>query len=475
MDAGLVNGLSSMVAATPSKTPTSSTKENSTNVVPAASTPVVDTVEISSQTQSKAKVFDPTAVDGPYEQKHIGGALATSSAIDGFNGWEAMLKNAFGIENGGDRNDMPVIHAYNPVDYSPNGIGPGAGLRAANQLTSEQRNLIANIYVYCHDNGLDYTLAVAMTSGLTPKAWDKLDGGMYADDALALSNPTLHIYSPDGRPGFATNNEFQAKVDSVVLKTFASDAAKDSLINKRMMDLAFTSRIGGPGNDLNWVQGVQKLVYAYSKNHSENPESPSATSTLEGQRYMQWRQMHMNVWDAIEKIAKEDPTSFEATGNPNAPNLSEKTNYLGNAVKNFEDKYAQRTAGIIGSLSEGQKNILGVMYELAKGKGGAEMSKVDALAKAFASSNFVEVMLLPGRGKDGTSTMNLLDMLVWTKDVPNQAEFLQRVLNHRNAASIAKIEEKQGINLGGATVGSVEQSAVAAKAGQTLPHIDAEA
>ena len=241
-----------------------------------------------------------------------------------------------------------------------------------------------------------------------------------------------------------------------------------------MMELAFTSRTGGPSNDLNWVQSVQKLVYAYSKNHSENPESPSATSTLEGQRYMQWRQMHINVWDAIEKIAKEDPTSFEATGNPNAPNLSEKTNYLGSAVNSFEDKYAQRTAGIIGSLSEGQKNILGVMYELAKDKGDAEMSKVDALAKAFATSNFVEVMLLPSKDKDGKSATNLLDMLAWTKDVPNQAEFLQSVLNHKNEAAIAKIKEKQGIDLGSATV-RMEQPAVAAKSVQTPPHIDAEA
>lgn len=473
MDAGLVNGLSSMVASTLPKSSTSATKSDPFTVSTVASTPVVDTVEISSLAQSAAKVFDPTAVDGPFEQKHVGGALATSSAIDGYNGWEEMLKNSFGIENGGDRNDMPVIYAYNPVDYSPDGIGPGAGFKAANQLTNEQRNFIANIYVYCHDNGLDSQLAVSITSSLMPQYWDHVEGGMYGAAELTYTSG-MHIYSPDGRPGSATNNAYQSQIDSVVLETFSSDAAKDSLISTRAMEHAFTSRFGEIENHLDWVKGIQKLVYAYSKDHSDNPGGSPAINTPEGQKYMQWRQMKIRAYDAMDKIAKEDPTSFEATGDRNAPNLSEKVNYLRDGIKSFEGKYAERASGFVGSLSDGQKNILGALYELAEGKGDKEMSKVDALAKAFATSNFMEVMLLPGKDKDGNSTTNLLDMLVWTKDVPNQADFLQAVLNKKNEAAIAKVEEKLGIDLGGAKVNADKPSATT-KTVETPAHIDTEA
>lgn len=96
------------------------------------------------------------------------------------------------------------------------------------------------------------------------------------------------------------------------------------------------------------------------------------------------------------------------------------------------------------------------------------MKKVDTLAKTFTTANFMEVMLLPGKDKDGKSTTNLLDMLVWMKDVPNHADFLQSVLNKKNEAAIAKVEEKLGIDLG-------------SKAGLNKPttatsaHIDTEA
>ncbi|WP_249290459.1 hypothetical protein [Mobiluncus mulieris] len=98
MDAGLVNGLGAGVA------------------VSRGQVPVMDTVEITGvkpASGSTPMVFDPTAVAGSFEQKHIGGVLATSSAIDGYNGWETMLKHLFGIQNGGDKSDIPVIPSFN--------------------------------------------------------------------------------------------------------------------------------------------------------------------------------------------------------------------------------------------------------------------------------------------------------------------------------------------------------------------------
>ena len=51
-------------------------------------------------------------------------------------------------------------------------------------------------------------------------------------------------------------------------------------------------------------------------------------------------------------------------------------------------------------------------------------------------------MLLPGKDKDGKDTTSLLDMLVWTKDVPNQARFLQAAFDKKNEAALARVQER---------------------------------
>ncbi|MCI6584811.1 MAG: hypothetical protein MSC45_07070 [Mobiluncus sp.] len=394
MDAGLVNGLSSMVASTLPKSSMSSAKD-SASAVSTVSTPVIDTVEISSQTQSAAKVFDPTAVDGSYEQKHIGGALATSSAKDGFNGWEAMLKDMFGIENGGDRNDMPVIYRFNPYDQSPDGRGPGAGYVLANQLTNQERNFIANVYVYAHDNGLDTDIARTVGGGILNKtlASDN-DAYSVAENAFAKG---LHVYALN-RPSYSLDNEEQAEIDSVVLETLSSNAIKDSLITAEVRDELFASRPGDTGT-LDRMRGIQQLIYAYSEKYSDGSASSDGVSSSEAKRYISWRENMVKGWDAWEDIRASDPQSFEATGDPDAPNA--KTNQVlldlfgKDSSENLSvfDKYAQRVDYVASSLNDDQKSTLGMLYKLAEGKDSkAALAKVDQLAGAMAAMNYMNKM-----------------------------------------------------------------------------------
>lgn len=141
--------------------------------------PIVDTVEISSTTPQQAPqkaVFDPTATNGTYAQKHVCGELATSSAIDGYDGWAAMLRHCFGMTENLDRTDIPVIPRFSSLDRSVDGYGLAAGYIPANALTNEQRNLIANLFVYAHDHGMSedgavHSLASAMVDIATRGSW----------------------------------------------------------------------------------------------------------------------------------------------------------------------------------------------------------------------------------------------------------------------------------------------------------------
>ena len=182
------------------------------------------------------------------------------------------------------------------------------------------------------------------------------------------------------------------------------------------------------------------------------------------QRYIAFHEAGKAQWQGILDEAKQP--SSGVSGIPGVPGGVSK---VSSDPKEVFAKYADRLEGLADALNDSQKATLGMMYKLASEKGGeGSMKKVDALAKAFATANFMEVMLLPGKNKDGKSTTNLLAMLVWTKDVPNKADFLQSVLNKKNEAAIAKVEEKLGIDLG-------------SKAGLNKPttatssHIDTEA
>ena len=94
MDAGLVNGLGAGVAGSLPRRSVGESRGSASvsdagTAVSRGQSPIVDMVEITGvkpASGSTSAVFDPTAVDGPFEQKHIGGVLATSSAIDGYNG-----------------------------------------------------------------------------------------------------------------------------------------------------------------------------------------------------------------------------------------------------------------------------------------------------------------------------------------------------------------------------------------------------
>lgn len=475
MDAGLVNGLSSMVASALPKSSTSSTKNDGSAVSSAVKTPVADTVEISSQAQSVAKVFDPTSADGPYEQKHIGGDLATSSAKDGYNGWEAMLKYMFGIQNGGDKSDMPVISKFSYMGVGPNTVSEG--YVPANQLTNKERNLIANMFVYAHDQGMS---EISVRNIVASSVWTS-DQIYHVQDFNATwdapMDESLHIPNLQGRaatveyvrqgsvkpPVWFSQPE---EVTQTIVDTLSSSALTDNLIPSQWIENSYGIETWGDfGHDsIDYYKEEQRLIFAYSPSHASGSVAEKGMQSAAAQRYIAFHEAGKAQWQGILDEAKQP--SSGVSGIPGAVGGESK---VSSDPKDVFAKYADRLEGLADALNNSQKATLGMMYKLASEKGGEDsMKKVDALAKAFATANFMEVMLLPGKDKDGKSTTNLLDMLVWTKDIPNQADFLQSVLNKKNEAAIAKVEEKLGIDLG-------------SKAGLNKPttatssHIDTEA
>lgn len=481
MDAGLVNGSGTVVASTLPKSSTSATKNDTSTASSAVKTPVADTVEISSQAQNVAKVFDPTSADGPYEQKHIGGDLATSSAKDGYNGWEAMLKYEFGIENGGDRNDMPVAPSFSYIHVGPytaeNGYVPSS------QFTHEQRNLIANMYVYAHDHGISESAVVSLVAGALEFNGDVYRVKDFEKSWTIPNNPALRSDKLTGRAAmveYLRNGSIEppewfyqpAEVTSMVADTLSSAAMSDNLIPSNWIEKSFGMEMWGRHGytSLDDYKGIQSLIYAYSQNHSDGAPAQEGVRSAAAQRFISWHETNVAQWQSVIDEAKQP--SSGVSGISGVPGGVSK---VSSDPKDVFAKYADRLEGLADSLNDSQKATLGMMYKLASEKGDeGSMKKVDALAKAFATSNFMEVMLLPGKDKDGNSTTNLLDMLVWTKDVPNQADFLQSVLNKKNEAAIAKVEEKLGIDLGGAKVNADKPSATT-KTVETPTHIDTEA
>ncbi len=294
--------------------------------------PIVDTVEINSaapqQTPQKA-VFDPTATSGTYAQKHVCGELATTSAIDGYDGWAAMLRHCFGMTENLDRTDIPVIPRFCSLDRSVDGYGLAAGYIPANALTNEQRNLIANLFVYAHDHGMNedgavHSLASAMVDIATRGSWST--GLQEYDEVSSLAQQAAdtredihgvsnrdYLVDSVRRYGFTTRNNSARddaealQRDEVALRTLSSAAIKDNLISEHAINWSFVTDWGGENNrSLSQFQDLEKLVHAYSRTPNTDDGKPVEMSPL-AQRYLNWRKGEVAARHSLEAEAKEPP------------------------------------------------------------------------------------------------------------------------------------------------------------------------
>lgn len=326
--------------------------------------PIVDTLQLSAPAKEKtlvAPVFDPTATGGPFEQKHVGGKLATTSALDGYDGWAAMLKYCFGHTDNPGRTDMPVIPYYNSLNNSVDGYGPAGGYVPANALTNEERNLIANIYVYAHDHGMSEDGAAGLissamvdiaTHGRYRNRLMEYEGVRHLSEIAADTKENVHGISTRDyrvdyirRYGFTTRNNSARddaealKRDEVALRTLSSSALKNNLISEHAVNWSFVNGWGGENNrSLSTFTDLEKLVQAYSRvqpaagetgtagangaagaagaageagaagaTGAAGGDAPLQMSAL-AKRYAEWRKGEVVARHSLEAEAKEPPT-----------------------------------------------------------------------------------------------------------------------------------------------------------------------
>lgn len=367
-----------------------------------------------------------------------------------------------GYKNQGAGNNMPVIPHWESATRKTDGYGLSGGYIPANTLTNKDRNLIANLYVYAHDNGISENAVDAITSqmitygecGHKVTFWNdeytshlsEWVAGAHAGDSEAVFNRNSMVDS--FRKGNYNVMETHARddseafaMDSVAMRVLSSDALGDNLINKDVISQVFAGQWSSPsGNNLGSFENIEKLIYAYSANHPDGGEVKGVSA--EANKYMSWRVAEIAARHDIEAAAKQPPrVSSENTGDPQggAPDTE-----LGSSYADMFAKYSNRVSGLTAALSDSQKSTLGMMYKLAEQRGGEKsLQKVDALAKALVTSNFMEVMFLPGKDKDGKETSKLLDMLVWTKDLPDQAKLIQTVFGNPGQTPISNFPTKQ--------------------------------
>lgn len=436
MDAvGLSNYAAAAGAAQPVKNAGATPKSEATQAASPGNllnSPIADTVEISTPpatgtAKPVSAVFDPTATGGPYEQKHIGGALATSSAKDGFDGWDYMLKNVFFIEEGGNRTDMPHIYKYN---YGRQGaFSSGEGYTPADALTNQERNLIANMYVYAHDNGLDMTNGG--TNAISTLVWGMVNYAASGHSITSMNNAMEANFN--GATGqFATSSRvltqanavagMGAEVDLAVAgiqagwhatgsylddnrsltdaqmalttEILSSSAMQDSLIPTGYLDNILAGQIS-PRQSLSTFEDIRQVIYAYSPSASKGKVSVSSTPSAQAQNVINWRQNIDDFWSAVN--AKLGSTgSNEVSGKNGLTDLFG----AGNAKLKTEDylkifdKYSDRVSFVASSLTDEQKSSLGMMYKMAAEKGtDAALAKVDQLAGALAAMNYMNQMI----------------------------------------------------------------------------------
>ena len=105
-------------------------------------------------------------------------------------------------------------------------------------------------------------------------------------------------------------------------------------------------------------------------------------------------------------------------------------------------KYSSRVARVVTSLSDDQKSTLGMMYRLAEGKGSeAALLKVDQLAGAMASLNFMNEMLGADKSKNPYASTNFWTQLL-QQNQHNQMETLRTALETHLNKTTAQSEPK---------------------------------
>ena len=387
------------------------------------SAPIADTVEITTTpatetTTTPVAAFDPTATDGPYEQKHTGGALATSSAKDGFNGWEAMLKDYFGITGQGDRTDMAVIDHY---DRYAGQYSRENGYRAANALTNEERNLVANLYVYAHDNGLSDSGAFkGLVNEMVRYAAEghkvTFNNNFMEDLALMRTGllPATAQRIADGmdvnRPEFATNSESVVDAVNSAVEILSSSAMDDSLLPVEHLSNMLGPAVQFYGTDEHAAAGeryfadLKQIVNAYSPSAAQGEVSVSSTPSVQAQKILDYHSDYVKYWDDAEAMAKTlSPSKFAGTGVPadlaaligmNAEGFNIPGLPGANDADNMTvfDQFADRISYVVSSLGDDQKSTLGMLYKMA-GESKGKLAKVDQLAGAMAAMNYMNKMV----------------------------------------------------------------------------------
>lgn len=468
--------------------------------------PVVDTVQLSGAVRgsvSSVAGFDPTRGAGSLEQRHVGGVLATTSAKDGFNGWAAMLHWQFGLDDGVDHTEMPFIEKFNWNNVGR--FSSAEGYHPSNCLTAEERNLMANLYVYAHDHGIDMrngcggfaSLAIGgmvgyaacghkMNDYINAYASDPdfgaqnitLEGFKFVQGVSLNQSEGLHSQDPliraahnlangliDERPRFAGDGEATRRVLQIATEVLSSSAMKDNLLDTSHLDNTFLSILkGSPSEEamVSKAEDVRRLVYAYSRSGSRGEVTVSDQPSAQAQKLLDYRQKWVDLWDRAELMARDIepvagspayksgvrfgavPGSVSDSGKDSVPG---KGSGLGSVSKQdgleFFAKYSSRVARVVTSLNDDQKSTLGMMYRLAERKGSeAALLKVDQLAGAMTSLNFMNEMLGADKANNPYASTNFWTQLL-QQNQHNQMEALRTALEtHLNKTTAPPSAEK---------------------------------
>ncbi|MDY6076862.1 hypothetical protein [Mobiluncus sp.] len=467
---------------------------------------MVDTVQLSESARgsvSSVAGFDPTRGAGSLEQRHVGGALATTSAKDGFNGWAAMLHWHFGLDDGVDHTEMPFIEKFNWNNVGR--FSSAEGYHPSSCLTAEERNLMANLYVYAHDHGIDVrggsgfsALAFGGMVGyaacghkmndfisgyasdpdfgsqrIKPETFKFLQGlsldqseGLHSQDPLIRAAHNIANGVIDERPRFAGDDEATRRVLQIATEVLSSSAMKDNLLDTSHLDNVFLHILKGFSSGeamVSKAEDVRRLVYAYSRSGSRGEVTVSDQPSAQAQKLLDYRQKWVDLWDRAELMARDIepvvgspaykagvrfgavPGSVSDSGKGSVPGLGEDFG-LGSVSKQdgleLFAKYSSRVARVVTSLSEDQKSTLGMMYRLAERKGSeAALLKVDQLAGAMASLNFMNEMLGADKSKNPYASTNFWTQLL-QQNQHNQMEALRTALETHLNKTTAQSEPK---------------------------------
>ena len=363
---------------------------------------------------------------------------------------------------------------------------------------------MANLYVYAHDHGIDVrngrggfaALAIGGMVGYAacghkmndyissyasdpdfgsqrykPETFKFLQGvsieqseGLHSQDPLIRAAHNLANGLIDERPRFAGDGEATRRVLQIATEVLSSSAMKDNLLDTSHLDNVFLSILKGSVSEESMVskaEDVRRLVYAYSRSGSRGEVTVSDQPSAQAQKLLDYRQKWVDLWDRAELMARDIepvvgspaykagvrfgavPGSVPDSGKSSVPGTG---SGLGSVSKQdgleLFAKYSSRVARVVTSLSDDQKSTLGMMYRLAEGKGSeAALLKVDQLAGAMASLNFMNEMLGADKSKNPYASTNFWTQLL-QQNQHNQMETLRTALETHLNKTTAQSEPK---------------------------------